>query len=558
MVSEAEPTVAALLTERAGGSRTGLIFEDREWTWTEVAQAARVRAAWMRGHVAGLPADPEAEPGTLPHLGVLLDNVPEYVFLLGAAGLGGGTLVALNPTRGARELARDAAVTHCQAIVSEPAHAAAAEAIAGELGVPWYDVTSPEWAATLGPYGDAPGPTPPGPGGLVMLIFTSGTTGRPRAVRITDRKIAVPGTMLGPMTGGEDGRVYCPMPLFHSGAVMAAFAPALATGAALVLRRRFSASGTLPDIRRYGCTYLHYVGKALSYVVATAEEPGDADNPLRVAFGNEGSPGAVKRFGERFGCLVIDSFGSTETAITVSGGGPDTPPGALGRLPEGIAILDPLTERPCPPAKLGPDGWPLNAEEAVGELVNTSGGGLFDGYYGEDASDRIRDGRFFSGDLAYADENGFVYFAGRSGDRLRVDGENLSAAPIEELLRAYPGFVEAAVYAVPDPEAGDQVMAAAVPIGPFDPAAFTAFLTERSADGTLGAKWAPRFLRLMAELPQTASHKVRKRDLAAERWHTTDPVLIRTAPSLTYHPLNPADAANLDAALTRPPPPPPN
>lgn len=101
-----------------------------------------------------------------------------------------------------------------------------------------------------------------------MLIFTSGTSGRPRAVKVTQRKIAVPGTSLAAMLTPGDV-VYCSMPLFHSGAIMAAYAPAVASGAALVLRRRFSASGVLPDLRRYGCTYLHYVGKALSYVLAT-------------------------------------------------------------------------------------------------------------------------------------------------------------------------------------------------------------------------------------------------------------------------------------------------
>lgn len=151
--------------------------------------------------------------------------------------------------------------------------------------------------------------------------------------------------------------VYCPMPLFHSGAVMAAYAPALVAGAELVLRARFSASSVLPDVREHGCTYLHYVGKALSYVLATPAKQDDADNPVRFAFGNEAAPLEQKTFGERFGCFVIDGYGSTETAISLA---PDPfgPQGALGRLTEGIAILDPATGGPARPrGSTAPDAW---------------------------------------------------------------------------------------------------------------------------------------------------------------------------------------------------------
>src|SRR5690606_29134692 len=310
---------------------------------------------------------------------------------------------------------------------------------------------------------------------------------------------------------GPEDTVYCPMPLFHSGAVLAAVAPALASGAAIALRRRSSASALLGDVRRYGCTYLHYVGKALSYAAATEPHPDDADNPLRVAFGNEAPPEARRRFAERFGCRVVDAYGSSENAIAIRPS-PGGPPGALGRLPPDVAILDPATGAPCPPG-------------AVGELVNTAGTGLFEGYYGDppDGSERVRGGRFHSGDLAYQDAGGWVFFAGREPDRLRVDGENLAAGPIEELLRGHPPIADAAVYPVPDPQAGDRVMAALVPAegARFDPADFAAFLAGRT---DLGAKWAPHYLRIVPELPITASHKVLKRRLSDEGTDCADPV----------------------------------
>ncbi|MET7336144.1 AMP-binding protein [Nonomuraea sp. NPDC005650] len=501
-------TMAALLLARADDDRPGLMFEGTTWSWREHVAACRAAGAWLSRRGAGL------------HVGVLSENVPELVFLVGGAALSGHVVVALNPTRSVDELIRDARATDVDLLLADAPYAGLAGPMSEALGV--------EALPLANAVADDLLDTDAAPEDLVMLIFTSGTSGRPRAVRITQRKMAVPGASLAALLTPSDV-VYCSMPLFHSGALMAAYAPAVASGAALVLRRRFSASGLLPDIRRYGCTYLHYVGKALSYVLATPERPDDAANPLRIAFGNEGSAVATRRFGERFGCHVIDAFGSTETAISLTPD-PSGPRGCLGRLPEGVRILDPLTGRPCPPGRVE-NGRLLNPDEAVGELVNVRGLGLFDGYYNDPEADaeRIRDGAFWSGDLAYADGDGYVFFAGRGTERLRVDGENLAVAPIEAALREFAGVVEAAVYPVPDAAAGDQVMAALVLEGGFDPEAFAAFLAARS---DLGAKSLPRYIRLSDHLPQTPSHKVIKRLLAREGWRTADPVWWRPGSGL--------------------------
>src|SRR4029079_19215513 len=154
---------------------------------------------------------------------------------------------------------------------------------------------------------------------------------------------------------GPEDVVYLAMPMFHSNAIMAGWAVALAAGATVALERKFSASGFLPDVRTFGATYANYVGKPLSYVLATPERADDADNPLRVAYGHEGAPADLARFAERFGCTVIDGFGSTEGGVAISRT-PGTPPGALGKLTDGVAILHPETGRPCPPARLRPRG----------------------------------------------------------------------------------------------------------------------------------------------------------------------------------------------------------
>ncbi|WP_030164765.1 AMP-binding protein [Spirillospora albida] len=528
-------TVAALLRARAGDDRPGLrsAEDGRSWTWRETVAECAARAAWMAGR---------ARADRPVHVGVLLDNLPEMIFLLGGAALSGATVVALNTSRAAAELAGDAERADCDLVLTQAAHAE----LAAGIGLPVLDVQDDAYTSRLP--ADAPLPDDPGidDGTLLMLIFTSGTSGRPRAVRITHRKVVIPGEHLAQRMLSAEDVVYCPMPLFHSGAVMAAFAPALVSGAELVLRGRFSASSVLPDVRTYGCTYLHYVGKALSYVLATSEAEDDGDNPLRFAFGNEAAPAEQKAFGDRFGCFVIDGYGSTETAISLA---PDPfgPHGALGKLTDGVAILDPATGEPCPPAVFDEAGRLVNGEEAIGELVATGDLGLFDGYYNEDAPDRLHDGRFWSGDHAYADADGYAFFAGRTADRLRVDGENFGAAQVERVLADLPGVRQLAVYGVPDAASGDQVMLA-LAADAFDPEAFAAYLRGRA---DLGPKWPPRYVRLMRDLPATASNKILKRRLVAEGWTTGDPVWWRPGRDLVYRPMTADDRARLRAEFER-------
>ena len=126
---------------------------------------------------------------------------------------------------------------------------------------------------------------------------------------------------------------YAAMPLFHTNSLMSGLAPALVAGASLSLARRFSASRFLPDVRHYGVTWFNYTGKVLTYLLATPARPDDADNPLRVAFGNEGSPAVIEAAATRFGMRIIDVFGSTEGGIALDRTGARPP--TFHRAPPG-------------------------------------------------------------------------------------------------------------------------------------------------------------------------------------------------------------------------------
>jgi fatty-acyl-CoA synthase len=523
-------TVDQMVRARLGSDRPGLLFEDERYTWDEHARASAARAA--------LALDMRRDGAF--HIGYLLENVPELSFWVGAGAVSGATLVGINPTRQGAELARDIRHSDCQLIVTEPKLASMLDGLdTGVSADRVLVVDTDDYVARISPYAAAPFPDHEvAPETMALLIFTSGTSGSPKAVIATQGRFARTGRIISMTQELDEKSVgYMAMPMFHSNALFAGWSPIVYVGGTLALRRKFSASGFLTDVRKFGATYFNYVGKPLSYILATPEAPDDRLNPLSHVFGNEAAERDISRFAERFDTKVTDSFGSSESGATV-GRVEGQPRGSLGRAAEGTVVLDPETEQECPPAEFDDQGRLLNAEECIGEIVNKAIGQAFEGYYNNDEanSQRMRNGWYWSGDLGYRDNDGYFYFAGRDFEWLRVDGENFGAAPVEGILMRYPGVVLAAVYAVPDAEVGDQVMAALQLVDPasFDPADFDEFL-DQQAD--LGTKWSPRYVRVTSELPTTHTAKVLKRQLRRERWDTSEPVWWRSAKGAPLEPL---------------------
>ncbi|MFF1461852.1 AMP-binding protein [Streptomyces sp. NPDC058330] len=515
----APDTIADLLLARTGDDRPGLRIRERDWTWDEVVRESAVRASLMR----------ELRTDGPFHIGILLDNVPEYIFWLGGAALAGASVVGINPTRRGSYLEQEVRHTDCQLIITDRAGLKLLDGL--DLGVPAVRhlvVDEPAYDEALAAHAAAEPVRDPAVTAAtrMLLLFTSGTTGASKAAICSQGRLAALGhSNSAKYEVGADDVCYCPMPLFHGNALMALWAPALAAGATVALTPKFSASGFLPDVRYFGATFFTYVGKAIAYVLARPERDDDGDNQLTHAFGTEASPEDQAAFRRRFGCRLIEGYGSSEGAGMLRRV-PDGPPTALGRpARDGVRIVSAETRETCPPARLDEHARVRNPEEAIGEIVDTEGAARFEGYYKNDAADaeRVHHGWYWTGDLGYVDEAGYFYFAGRSGDWIRVDGENTSALLTERVLRRHPDVVAAAVFGVPDARSGDQVMAALelTEGRAFEELRLPGFLAGQQ---DLGTKGTPRFVRVSHALPTTGSGKLRKKEIQIEGWRVDEPV----------------------------------
>ncbi len=531
-------TAAELVRSRADDANRGLLFEGRQWSWRDAVSESEVRASLLTGLRTDGPF----------HVGVLLENTDEYLFLLGGAALSGAVVVGINPTRRGDELATDIRRTDCQLVVTDSAQLPLLDGL--DLGTGTdrvLVVDSDDYRRRLDRAASVVRARhEPSPDDLFLLLFTSGSTGGPKAVRMTQGRAARAASTM-PFT--SDDVLYSAMPLFHGNALSAAVLPALATGATLALRRKFSASSFLPDVREVGATYFNTVGRAIAHINATPPTEHDRDHRLRFVLGPETSAPDKAEFTRRFGVPLFEGYGSSENAIVLQPV-PDARPGALGRSrpDDDVAVVDPVNGQERSVAVFDEHGRLTNASDAIGELVGRRSLGNFEGYYNnpEAEAERTRNGWYWSGDLAYRDEDGTFYFAGRTGDWLRVDSENFAAAPVERILGRYPGVSGVAVYPVPDSRTGDQVMAALElePDTAFDPEGFAEFLASQP---DLGTKWVPRYVRIVRALPVTATDKPNKLPLRAEKWATSDPVWHRSVRDRAYSLMTGADVASLRA-----------
>ena len=430
---------------------------------------------------------------------MLLDNTPEYLFWLGAAAVSRSVIVGINATYRGAELARLIDHCDCQVLVTSDAYAdLLADAPSQVDREHVFDTDDDHYRDLLARDDGARRWEPAAVDDLYLLIFTSGSTGFPKAVRCTQGRFARTGVhVAGVAQLGPGAAVYAPLPFFHSSSLFTGLASALQ--ASVPFGTAHEVLGVADDARhpphRRHDDGVHGQGAELRPGGATVT--GRRRVPVAARIRQRGvgvrHPGVRRPLPLRRPRQLWLHRGTHHH--------PPRPVDAVRRARTSTgrhhrACTTPTPARNARGPEFDADGRLANTEDAVGELVNTTPGDGFEGYYrNEEArASKVRGGIYWSGDLAYRDDDGWFYFAGRSNEWLRVDGENFAAAPVERIVLRHPEVRSAAVYAVPDDPVGDRVMVAVEvdDVDAFDVERFDEFVL---AQRDLGPKWVPRFVR---------------------------------------------------------------
>ncbi len=388
-----------------------------------------------------------------------------------------------------------------------------------------------------------------------VYIFTSGTTGLPKAARIPHGKFIVSGEVTARAMEVRPGDVhYCVLPLFHGAGGMVVPSTCVYSGIPFVLRRKFSASEFWNDVRRYRITLLQYVGEICRYLVNRPPTPEDRNHTLRCIYGAGLRRDVWLAFRERFAVpRIIETWGGTE----VNGGlqNLDGPVGSCGRIPfperSTMRLVRYDVETDSYPR--GPDGFCIACGPGeVGEMlcqildIPDVPAGRFDGYTSKEQTEaRILKDAFAPGDRWYRtgdlfryDEDGYYYFVDRIGDTFRWKSENVSTEEVALVLSGFPGPSMVNVYGVRVPNTEGRAGMVALTyddVSRFDPVAFYAFASSK-----LQHYAVPVFVRIMTHADLTDSFKLRKFALQSEGYDhrsITDPLYVADPAAGRYVPV---------------------
>jgi crotonobetaine/carnitine-CoA ligase len=331
----------------------------------------------------------------------------------------------------------------------------------------------------------------------LAIIYTSGSTARPKGVVLPESSFGATGTAAAGRIGiTSRDTMYCVLPLCHCGGTHLAWATTIAAGCRFVLAERFSARAFWPAVRAAGATHVNLVPGMVAILNRALPAPSDRDHPLRVSIGAT----LDRQFVERFGVEMVMTWSMTETAAM---GTMTTPlrehpdPRVAGRplAPVGeTAVRDPQGN-PCPPGQTG-EIWCRHEHVMTGYLDNEAA-----------TAATLVDGWVRSGDLGVMDADGALYFRGRLKNLIKRLGENVSGDEVEHVLGTHPDVVECLVLGVADPVRTEEVYAVLVTdLGSgLDAAAAVDWCRAHGL-----AEWKlPRYLRLQAaELPRLVNGKL--------------------------------------------------
>ncbi len=332
----------------------------------------------------------------------------------------------------------------------------------------------------------------------LLISYTSGTTGAPKGVLVSDKMLQAAGWAAAWLGGARRGDVYHFWePIYHIGGAEVVIL-GLLERVTLAMVERFSVSSFWDEVRAEGCTHMHFLGGVAGILLKQPPSPRDRDHKLRVAWGG-GCPRSIWRaFEERFGVQIYECYGMTEassfTTVNLDGR-----LGSVGKpLPYFDVKIADETGRPLPTGSQG-EFWVREKEPGL----------IMKGYFNNPVATQaaLVDGWLRTGDVGSCDADGFFFYAGRTKDSLRRRGENISAWEVERVFADHPAIAECAVIGVTN-ELDDQ-----------DLKLFVRFNTDATIDPLDLVKWAeprmprfqiPRFIATIDAFPKTPSERIRK------------------------------------------------
>ena len=444
---------------------------------------------------------------------LLFENRPEFFFhYLALNGLGAG-VVPVNPDHRHDELAYQMEHSEADLAVSVSERVATLGAAAKERGRPLPVLDAGAWPRSLPPPGPAPRGGNPGRDTECGLLYTSGTTGRPKGCMLTNFYYLNAGAWYRDLGGRltiERGRerFLNPLPLFHMNCQAVTATCAILTANCLILPERFSPRRWWPDVVATRATIIHYLGVMPPLLLNQEPVPEERAHRVKAGFGAGVEPQLHEPFERRFGFPLVEVWGMTETGRIFSDCHEPRAihTRAFGRPHGGFEAL------------VVDDRDHEVAPETEGELVVRWGGpegprhGFFAGYLKNDeaTTEAWRDGWFPTGDVVRRTAGGMLVFVDRKKNIIRRSGENIAAAEVEAVLQTHEAVAQVAVVAVADEIREEEVMACVVPM---PGARADAGLAERLCDfclERLAYFKAPGWVLFVESLPTTGTQKVQK------------------------------------------------
>ncbi|MBV7248368.1 long-chain fatty acid--CoA ligase [Streptomyces sp. MW-W600-10] len=485
-------SVATILQESAARhpDRTAVVDGDVRVTYRDLWQDALRFAARLRADGVG----------TGDRVALLLPNSADFPRAYYAVLAVGATAVPVHGLLVADEVAYVLRHSGCRAVIAAGALTTVAEAAASGTGVRVLPVDRGGQALD--------GPEPRDPDDTAVILYTSGTTGRPKGALLTHANLVRNATVcardLFALT--PDDVVLGCLPLFHSFGQSCAMNAALGAGASLVLTARFTGPDALALMAREAVTVFMGVPTMYHALAEASGAGGPRPAGLRLAVsGGAALPVALlERFEDAFGTMILEGYGLTETSPAATFNRPgERRTGTVGRPIPGVeaAVADPRIEDRVVPL----------ADGERGEVV-LRGHNVFAGYLDNPraTAEALVDGWFRTGDLGVRDQDGFLTIVDRKKDLIIRGGFNVYPREVEETLARHPGIAQVSVVGLPDDVKGEEICAAVVarPGVRLHPDELVAWAKER-----LGRHKYPRIVRVLGSLPLGPSGKVLKREL---------------------------------------------